>query len=651
VESFDVIVVGGGHAGVEAALAAKRLGMDTALFTLSADTIGRMPCSPSIGGLAKSHLVREVDALGGVMGEVADETAVSYRVLNTKKGPAVRATRTQNDRRRYEAAVKRRVEEAGIHIRQVRVDSLEIEGSRVVGVRDRFGTLSRAGAVVITTGTFLCGLVHVGNVRQQAGRAGEEASYELASFLTELGFSMGRFKTGTPPRLDLRSLDLNAMERQDPQEGCIPFGFASRSPSLPQLPCYMTRTSPKTHEIVRSSIGLSPLYAGVITGTPARYCPSLEDKVMRFGGREGHQVIIEPEGVDTFEVYASGLGNSMPVDVQWEIVRSVPGLERAEITRNAYAIEYAYVKPDQLSRTLETKKIEGLFMAGQVNGTSGYEEAAGQGIVAGINAALKVRGGDPFVLDRSRAYIAVMIDDLVTRGTSEPYRLFTSRAEYRLLLRETNAVLRLSEEAHRLGLITDHRLERVRALGDSIEKLVRRLETTTVVIPRDLGGFVPAGGSGQERLTLARLLKRPEASIDRFISARLVDPVTPLALLEAQVRIKYEGYIGRQLDEVERLADLEHMEIPPDLDYASVHGLSNELRERLSSLRPATLGQASLVEGMTPAALQALRLAARKARAGAGGAANSRRAGAERGNSRSAPGGASPAGPAGGSSR
>lgn len=613
-ESFDVIVVGGGHAGVEAALAAHRLGMDTALFTLCLDTIGRMPCSPSIGGLAKSHLVREVDALGGIMAEVAHETALSYRVLNTKKGPAVRATRTQNDRRLYEAAVRKRVERAGIHLRQVRVDGIEVQGARVSGVRDRFGRVYGAKAVVVTAGTFLCGLIHIGAVRQQAGRAGEEASYELASSLAGLGFEMGTFKTGTPPRLDLRTIDVNSMERQDSQDDCLPFALEAETlTGLPHLPCYITRTTPKTHEIIRENIGASPLYSGVITGTPARYCPSLEDKVMRFGDRQGHQVIIEPEGIDTFEVYASGLGNCLPVDIQWEIVRSVPGLERAQIVRNAYAIEYAYIKPTQLKRTLETKRIEGLYLAGQVNGTSGYEEAAGQGIVAGINAALKIRGEEGFVMDRSESYIAVMIDDLVTRGTSEPYRLFTSRAEYRLLLRETNAPMRLCGHAYRLGLVPRERYERVQALERAVQEMQRHLERTTVVIPRDLDGFAPGGSNEQERISLARLLKRPEATIDRFRDAGLVEKAPRIVEMEAEVRIKYEGYIERQRAEAGRLKDLDRMEIPPDLDYASVHGLSNELRERLSTVRPSTLGQASLVEGMTPAALQALMLALSRA--------------------------------------
>ena len=617
-EDFDIIVVGGGHAGVEAALAAHRLGLNVALFTLNMDTVGRMPCSPSIGGLAKSHLVKEVDALGGIMGEVADETAIQYRVLNTKKGPAVRATRTQNDRRMYEAAVKARVEDSGIHIRQARIDAVEVKNGRVTGVRDRTGMVYGAKAVIITAGTFLSGLIHIGQIRIPAGRAGEEGSYELSESLKTLGFSLGRLKTGTPPRLHRDTIDLSSLQKQDPEAGCMAFGFTSSRGRLPQVSCYLTRTTSLTHEIIRNNISLSPLYSGAITGTPARYCPSLEDKVMRFGEREGHQVIIEPEGINTKEVYASGLGNSLPVELQFKIVRSVPGLEKAEIIRPAYAIEYEYVKPTQLLRTLETKLVQGLYLAGQVNGTSGYEEAAGQGIMAGINAALAIKREEPFILDRSEAYVAVMIDDLVTRGTTEPYRMFTSRAEYRLMLRETNAVFRLSDEALRLGLIDRKRYDRVCDIRDEIAALTDHLQKTFVIIPHDMPEFAPTRGNDQERITLERLLKRPEVTLDDFKHHALIPPASSLAEVETEVEIKYEGYIDRQLKEIVRLKELERMKIPANLNFAGIQGLSNELKCRLEEIRPATLGQAEHIEGMTPAGLQAVQLAIKMRKDGKG---------------------------------
>ena len=607
---FDVIVIGGGHAGTEAALASARMGCKTLLLTHNVETLGQMSCNPAIGGIGKSHLVKEIDALGGAMARATDRGGIQFRVLNSRKGPAVRATRAQADRVLYKAAIREILEnQPNLWIFQQAVDDLIVEGETVKGAVTQMGLRFHASAVVLTTGTFLGGVIHIGLQNHSGGRAGDPPSIALAHRLRELPLRVGRLKTGTPPRIDARSVDFSKMEAQPGDTPTPVMSFLGSVDEHPQqINCYITRTNERTHEIIRSGFDRSPMFTGKIEGVGPRYCPSIEDKINRFADKDSHQIFIEPEGLTTHELYPNGISTSLPFDIQLAAVRSIAGLENAHITRPGYAIEYDFFNPQDLQHTLETKQLRNLWFAGQINGTTGYEEAGAQGLLAGVNAALRAQGKDGWYPSRDLAYIGVLVDDLITMGTREPYRMFTSRAEYRLILREDNADLRLTEIGRELGLVDDERWAVFSEKREAIERERQRLSTTWVHPGSDKSEIANRhlGSPIQREHNLAELLRRPEIEYHHIVEIGGQGVDNPQVAEQVEIQVKYEGYISRQLDEIEKLRKHENTALPADLDFDAIAGLSNEIKQKLKEVRPQTLAQASRIPGVTPAAVSLL---------------------------------------------
>jgi tRNA uridine 5-carboxymethylaminomethyl modification enzyme len=606
----DVIVVGAGHAGCEAALAAARMGARTLLLTMNLDRIGFMSCNPAVGGLGKGHLVKEVDALDGEMAKNTDATGIQFRTLNLTKGPAVRATRVQADKALYSLRMKKTIEhQENLQVHQASVEKLIVDGKRVIGVETGWGERFEAASVVLTTGTFLNGLLHVGFQQSAGGRMGDSAAHSLSSCLRDLGLELGRLKTGTCPRLNGNTIDFSELQAQWSDDPVRPFSFMAVETHKDLVACYVTYTNENTHDLIRSGLDRSPLFTGKIKGTGVRYCPSIEDKIVRFADRNRHQIFLEPEGLDTIEYYPNGLSTSLPIDIQLRMVRSIKGLERAEITRPGYAIEYDFVYPTQLLPSLETKEVHNLFCAGQINGTTGYEEAAAQGLIAGINAVRKTRGEDMFCPSRDEAYIGVMIDDLVTKGVDEPYRMFTSRAEYRLFLREDNADLRLTEKGYHMGVVSDERLKMVRDKKTKIKELTDILSSTRLLPTKSVNELLAQMGFEKiiNPVTLLELLKRPDVKVNDFagLNGKLADFSEDVAY-QVELNIKYQGYTDRQNDIVDRAKRLENRKIPLSIAYHEVPGLSREVVEKLTRIRPLSLGQASRVPGVTPGSITAL---------------------------------------------